>query len=151
MLSDTRMIQLTNYEHEMACAEVYILFRHHPWGAYFQVGGLIVDRVLEINGKRFYIEMDMGTEKPEELYSKIERYRQSAGSGEKVLFVFHGKQKAENRLENVLGYCEEKRLGNFVWCAFYDHPDYGSLLSDPFGDVLSSPLLTSNFEAIAKS
>jgi hypothetical protein len=78
----------------------------------------------------------MGNIDPEVLYSKVERYRQLAGSGERVVFILSdGKYKAAYIGSNLMSYFNEQRLGNFCSATLLEN-----LVRFPLGDVINSPL-----------
>jgi len=91
--------QISKYEHDTAKGDLYVglYYLCEDWGVEVPVGGdLVSDISLTYQGARFYLEVDLGNENLKDLFWKIERYIQFAGSGEKVIFVLKdGKYKAE--------------------------------------------------------
>jgi hypothetical protein len=139
MLPDTGMLtSVAKYFHEVYCADVYVILHSYceEWTAFFQFkNGLIPDRTFTYNGTRFYLEMDMGNEKKETLIHKIERYREVSGRGEKVVFLCeNGDHKAESTIYDIINYCTQEKLGDFITAGYYQQ-----FIKAPFGQYLISP------------
>jgi hypothetical protein len=140
VLKGTERARMGKYHHEVAKADLYVAFHNHcdNWRNEFPLGGGLLqsDITMVFQGTRFHIEVDMGNMEPEDLYSKVERYRQLAGSGERVIFILaDGKYKASYIGSSLMNYFNEQRLGNFCSATLLEN-----ITRFPLGDVINSPL-----------
>jgi Replication-relaxation len=132
-----RIPEISKYEHDTAVADVYVALHSlvDEWDIEVPIGdGLKADIGMVFRGEGFCLEVDLGNEKPEILYQKIERYV-LYGEGRKVIFLLRdGKYKAGVVGTRLMDYCRERLLGNFVTATLLDN-----FLEFPLGDVLISP------------
>lgn len=139
VLKGIEKARIGKYEHETVKADLYIALQHlcDSWACELSLGNgaLISDLTIGFRGGVFHLEVDLGNMEPERLFDKIERYRQFAGSGEKVIFVLRdGKYKVNQTGFRLMQYCSEQRLGNFVTATLLEN-----LIRFPTGNVLHSP------------
>ena len=77
--------------------------------------------------------MDMGNMEPELLFSKVDRYMQSAGSARVIFVLQNGKWKVETIGSYLLDYFDQKGIGKFCTAVLFDN-----LISYPLGNVINS-------------
>jgi hypothetical protein len=94
-----------NYEHEVACGDLYVAFQQtgkvaswatswkpHQYAEYARAAGVNPDAMLELEGcsQVIFFEVDMGNEKYETLDHKVQKYRtlQLSTSPFAVVFLF---------------------------------------------------------------
>lgn len=148
MLPTTHKIKEGKFSHDQAGAWLYVRLQplFEKWGMEIPVGaGLVADRAMDIRGQRYWIEVDMGNEEPEQLKAKIDGYIGHAEYPSKTLFVLEsGKYPAKATLSRIMEYVNARKRGNQFLGVYYK-----SLLDDPTGNVLYSPLTGyTSFEAV---
>src|ERR1044071_687760 len=117
VLKGTEKLRLGKYEHETVKGDVYVAFQQYcdEWVNEWVFPDLISDATVSFRGARLHLEIDLGNMEPAKLFSKIDRYIQYAGPGEKVIFLLRdGHRKASTVGTAIIDFCRERRLGNFV-------------------------------------
>ena len=138
VLKGTEKARIGKYEHETVKADLYVALHSiaSEWANEYPLGGgqLVSDVSFLYQGKRLHLEVDLGNMEAERLFSKVERYRQFAGQGEKVIFVLRdGRYKAGPIGTQLMDYCRDQRLGNFISATllenFLDYPEHRVLIT----------------------
>jgi hypothetical protein len=129
-------IHTYKYEHEKDCADVFVSLALSDslleWeGEGDQKIGLRYDRKFRVDDRQFYLEVERGTQGPEKLRAKLERYiKHYRKNGEPFHVLFTVKDEVS--LERVIYLFEEFKLG-----ASYCVVVQSELISDPLNARIS--------------
>jgi hypothetical protein len=117
----TSEIHTYKYEHEKACADMFVTLalsgKLTDWQAHKKIGQIIPDRMAELD-RLVYIEVEMGSK--DEIKQKAEAYRQyyfDSREQFEVWFVVKTQEqldKAEKDLDGFSSYYRVDLLSNFV-------------------------------------
>jgi hypothetical protein len=129
-------IHAYKYDHEKDCADVFVSLALSDslleWeGEGDQKIGLRYDRKFRVDDRQFYLEVERGTQGPEKLRAKLERYikhYRKNGEAFNVLFTL----QTEAALERVVYLFEEFKLGP-SYCAVV----HFELVNDPLNAQIS--------------
>jgi hypothetical protein len=136
-----KALALSNYDHELACGDVYIGFKRtgklENWVYYpkeFEAIRLKPDRKAKLEGIRqeLYLEIDRATEPLWKIEKKVENYlKVSEGRSFQVVFVAPSKSRAQG----ILGVLMRYQRGNQFLVSLQEW-----IALDPLAEIFVSPL-----------
>jgi hypothetical protein len=136
-LPDVKAPSVHSYQHEHACAEIYVSYATTGKLQYWNYGfdeemkdlGLKPDRTSIINGQIVFWEVDRGTETLPVIQNKLERYIKLSRNHQPFLVVFTASAR---RATSMMTLFQKAR------CRFYT-AEFEQVLSNPLGEILLCP------------
>jgi len=136
--------KLSSYDHEHACADVYVALKIsgklEAWEWRKDDKSILYDRKASFLGKDIRFEIERGNHDEDDWHSKVERYKKLTGWFY-VVFVMSD----ENSADRVTGVLKDARRNNQFLVTLQEY-----IAVNPLAEIFVSPLNPSSYQALER-